>query len=514
MEYGLLSVVPSLLALVLAILTRQVVFSLAASVVVGMTIIHGFNPLNGLIATVESGLFKQLAKGGNARVVIIICIIAGFVHLLERSGGMMAFARMAARKVVTPFKAQISVWIMGMVIFFTDSGNSLILGPLFRPIFNRLKVCREKLAFILDSTSSPICVLTPITSWGIFIMSQIDKAYKSINITEEPMTAWLGAWPFQFYAILAVISVPFFALTSKEFGPMAKAQARCSENECGEQPNEVSTGSNESNTPSSQDIQSNEPEVGARVVLMPLLSVFLVMGSMFAYLFMNHEGSGPLPGSKIQVALALAYLTGAFVCAGLIARAGKMTMGESFSIYLKGIGRVVMIILILLLAWSLGDVCRELDTGGFIASLFGDTMPGALVPAAIFLIGVCISMTTGSSWGTYAILMPIAIPVAAQLGAPIHVTIGAVLSGGMFGDHTSPISDTTILSSMASECVHAEHVNTQIPYAAVAGCVSLIAFVVSGYYPYGWIVIPAIVLQAVAVLTLMKVLGKKMINIL
>ena len=489
-EFGVWSVFPAFVALLLAITTRNVILSLVVGVFGGMIIYNGLNPFKGLVDFIELGPFAQLAKESNARVIIIICIIGGFVYLLEKSGGMKSFAKRITSLVDTPVKAQFSVWLAGMAIFFTDSGNSLILGPMFRPIFNRLKVCREKLAFIIDSTSSPVCVLIPVISWGIYIMSLIEQSYSPLSITESSLNAFVKALPFQFYPILAIITVPILALTRKEYGPMAKFQLRAINQE--EDPGEASL------------IDSHEKQAGARAVFIPLGTMLVVAFSLFAYFFLIN---GSLPGKKIQTSLVIAYLSGTIVCASLLKKQNVFPLKESFQIFIKGISRVVFILIVLLLAWSMGDVCKLLHTGDYIATFFGDYINPGLLPSIIFLIGAVISLSTGSSWGTFALLMPIAIPVAHGINSPMYVAIAAVLSGGMFGDHSSPISDTTILSSMSSGCEHTDHVNSQLPYACVTGMAALFMFILAGYTNNPYSILAGIVLQITLILLITRCIG-------
>ncbi len=493
--YGALSVLPSVIALGVALATRKVILSLSIGVWVGMTIHRGYNPLAGAFDLFDKGLFAQLGTKSNASVVLLICIIAGFVQLIERSGGMKTFATSASRFLTSPRKTQLAVWLAGIGIFFTDSGNSLILGPLFRPVFNSYKICREKLAFLLDSTSSPVSVLVPITSWGVYIMSLIEKSYRGPDSGWTPFGVWLEALPFQLYPILAVCSVPLFIGFGREFGPMARRQALLEGAEDGA-----------AQEPVAESNDRVEEQAPATLVTVPLGVLFASLALIFGYFWLSY---GRLPNDKLQVALGISYGAGILSAAVLLRRGQGKSFAWAFNTLIEGVGKVIPIVLILLLAWSLGDVCRLLGTGPFVASAFDGPLPPVLFPGLVFLLGLLISMATGSSWGTYAIMVPIAIPVATQVGMPVPLALGAVLSGGMFGDHTSPISDTTILSSMASGCKHADHVNTQIPYAAVAGISSLVGYCIAGLVAGRWLVLVTIALQAALLSLAFLCLGRK-----
>jgi len=484
----LLSLVPPLLALVLAVATRNVLLSLGLGVLLGFVVAAGFDPLLGSVEMVR-GVAGQLGEASHLEVAAIILVIGGFVRLLERSGGMAAFARSMARVVDTPARAQLSAWLTGLAIFFTDSGNALILGPMFRPIFAGVRICREKLAFIIDSTSAPVCVLIPFISWGVYIMSLLEKGFEPLGLAETPLQALVGALPFQLYPLLALLTVPVMALMGREYGPMARAQRRF-----------LAAGSvrQEASRP-------GEPRVGSATVLAPLGTVMLVLAVLFTFHTMQ---LGRLPGPQVRQSLLLAYLAGTAVCAVLLARQGIFGPLRSLRVFAGGMPPMLRIVAILLLAWSLGDVCATLGTGETLAAVFDRALPVGLLPATLFALGAVFSLSTGSSWGTFALLLPIAIPVAFETGVPIHLAIAAVLSGGIFGDHCSPVSDTTVLSSMATGCEHAAHVNTQLGYAAVTGAVALLGFVIAG--TTGWIGTIGIVavLQVAVVVGLMRVFGE------
>jgi Na+/H+ antiporter NhaC len=466
-NYGFLSVVPPILAIVFAVVTRNVLISLGFGVYLGMVIASGWDPFAGLAAFVEKGVFAQLAKPSNAQIVIIISAIGGFVYLLEKSGGMRSFANKITKWVDSAFKAQIAVWFTGMCIFFTDSGNSLILGPLFRPIFDKLKVCREKLAYIIDSTSSPVCVLIPVIGWGVYIMSLMEQSFLQINYSEtEPLFAFFQVIQFQFYPLLALMSVPLLAWFGKEYATMAKAAKKCME-----------TADDEMNE------EGCELNAGPKAVFIPLLVLLGLLILQFSWYVYDLDN---LPGGKVRTSLAIAYIFAAFSCAWVLRKETGTSYKDSFEIFISGVQRMIPVLMVLILAWSLGDVCKLLNTSNYIAGLVGASVSPKLLPAVFFLFGAVISLSTGSSWGTFAILIPIAIPLASGMGAPLFAVIAAVLSGGIFGDHASPISDTTILSSMSTGCEHADHVNTQLPYAGMTGLASLLAFVASGWLKSFW----------------------------
>ena len=224
-DYGILSILPPALSIVLAVLTRNIMLSLTAGAFSGAMILANFNPFFAIAELVEKYIFIQITSGSNAQIIVIMFAIGGFIHLLEKSGGASAFSSVVAKFVSSPARAQLAAWCAGVSVFFTDSGNALIVGPLFRSIFKRLNICREKLAYIIDTTASPVSILVPFISWGIYIMNLIENTYDDVGIEAEPYQVLLSVWPYQFYAFLALLSIPMFLSTGKDYGLMARAQA-------------------------------------------------------------------------------------------------------------------------------------------------------------------------------------------------------------------------------------------------------------------------------------------------
>lgn len=463
-SYGVFSLLPPLVALIVAVISRNVILSLGLGVFTGMTIKANGNPFIGLLDTVEKGIFVQLSKPSNGAVLVIITIIGGFVFLLESSGGMKSFAQMMTRVVNSRRKAQLAVWLGGISIFFTDSGNSLILGPIFRPIFAKLKICYEKLAFLIDSTSAPVCVLVPISAWGVYIMSLIEESLHGHQITSDSFNVLMSALPFQFYPWLALLTVPLVIYFNKEYGPMVQAQKKFCQSS--------KTEKEEIEKPD-QDIKTSS----AKTIIWPLLTLLAVTFFLFIYFYYS---LGKLPGSKVRLSLLFGFLSGSLVCASLLKWQKVYTVQESAKFFFQGMGRNLLMVMILLLAWTLGGLCRSLGTGEYLAALFDGSLNPIFFPAIMFVLGGVVALSTGSSWGTFAILIPIAITISLKINAPLPLVIGAVLSGGIFGDHCSPISDTTLLSSMSTNCSHASHVITQLPYALVTALCALVSFLLAG----------------------------------
>lgn len=501
-NYGLLSVLPPLLAVILAIRYKNVLAALFAGIFSGTLILANWNPISALTMLIKDFIFIQAKGSYNSSLLVMMVFIGGFVGVVTKSGGAKAFADTAAKWINTRAKAQIALWFGGIAIFFSDSGNPLILGPTFQPITDRLRISREKLAWLLDCTSSPVCILIPFIGWGIYIMGLIQKEYEALDLAQSEFSVFMHVIPYQFYAIGTLVMIPLIAYLGFEFSAMYKAEKRT-----------LTTG--QPYWPEAQlakaaiEVTEEGKKAKASMMIVPLIVLFVCI---FGLLIPHGFPVKPVKGSVLRTALCTGYFLGAMACIILIVKNKVKTKAEAFKMYMDGCKEIVFILMILVLAWSLGSVCKKVGTASYIVNLAQGTLPSAIVPALIFLIGSAISFATGSSWGTFAILMPLAIPMASALGAPMYATIGAVLSGGLFGDHCSPISDTTLLSSMGASCDHIDHVKTQLPYAMTVALASVIAYFVAGIFESFIVLFIAVGLVVAFVILFGKLWGEKLEN--
>ncbi len=489
---GIVSLIPPILAIALAVMFRNVVVALFAGIFVGLLIVLGPNPVSTSMSMVTDHFAPVVTDSYNAGVMILLFFIGGFVALVETSGGGAALAAKAARFINSRGKGQLSAWLGGVLIFFSDLGTPLIVGPIFEKIFDRLRLSREKLAWILDSTSSPVAVLIPFIGWGIYIMGLIREEFDREGLATSEFTVFVQAIPYQFYAILAVTAIPVVALTKTDFGAMRRAEQRV--RDTGElywpnsRPLRRSEGTGvESMTEASRPI----------VIWLPLLVLFVILFSILSTMGFPAE---PVPGEDFRAALSTAYLFAAVVLIALMLIFRVKRIGDILSTYVKGMEKMISVVLILVLAWTLGGLLEEMGTANFLVEMMAGTVPAFLVPVLIFVCSAIMSFATGSSWGTFAIMIPLAIPVAFGLDAPVLVCIGAVLSGGIFGDHCSPISDSTILASTGAGTDLVDHVKTQLPYALINGGIVAVSFLAAGI-----IESPYIVVASVAVMVLVYV---------
>ena len=495
---GWISILPPIIAVVLAIMTKNVIVSLFFGTYIGVLILVGGHPIEATTETIGNYFFPLAADGYNAAIIVLLFFIGGFVALMEKSGGGTALATNTIKFINTKAKAQLSAWFGGIVIFFSDLGTPLIVGPVFEKIFDKAKISREKLAWIIDSTSSPVAVLIPFIGWGVYIMGLIQKEYEALNITTSEFTTLIQVIPFQFYAIMAVVMVPLVALSKLDFGPMAKAERRVQ-----------TTG--ELYWPTSKPLRraENNEEGNHRhaiLIWLPLLVLFITLFGLLISFGFPYE---PVPGSDFRVSLSTAYLFAAVTIIILMLVYKLKKFSEIFDIYTKGMQKMVYVAVTLILAWSLGKVIKEMGTANFIVEAMNGNVPAFIIPAILFIVGVFMSLASGTSWGTYAIMLPIAIPMAVTLDAHLLVCIGAVLSGGIFGDHSSPISDTTILSSTGAGADHIDHLKTQFPYALLNASIALIGYIVAGITGNALTLLLNFALLIVAIFILSKIYKNK-----
>lgn len=500
-HYGIFSILPPLVAVILAIRYKNVITALFFGGLLGALALAGWNPIEALTLFIKDYIFKQAADGYNSSLLVMMVFIGGFVGVITHSGGANAFAAKVAGWINTRGRAQMAVWFGGLAIFFSDSGNPLILGPTFQPITDKLRVSREKLAWLLDSTASPVCILVPFIGWGIYIMGLIKKEFEPLGIVESEFTAFAKVIPFQFYALGTLFMIPLVAFLGFEFSAMYRAEKRTLETGQPLWPDAKPA------RPAVEINQDSGNRANASMMIIPLIVLFVCI---FGLLIPHGFPFKPAPGPVLRSALCFGYFMGAVTCMFLMVRHKVKTGAEAFKMYMDGTKEIVFILMILVLSWALGSVCKALGTANYIVALAQGNVPAWAVPALLFVTGAAISFATGSSWGTFAILVPLAIPMSQALGAPLYASIGAVLSGGLFGDHCSPISDTTVLSSMGAACDHIDHVKTQLPYAVTVALASVVAYVVAGFVHSPAVLALALGLVAVLIVVFSRIWGEKL----
>ena len=460
------SLVPPIVAIGLALLTKETYSSLFIGIVVGALLATDFSPIGALDTIINDGLTAAIAD--NAGIFLFLVILGVMVALVNATGGSAAFGRWAASHIHSKAGALLATFALGVLIFIDDYFNCLTVGAVMRPVTESHKISRAKLAYILDSTSSPVCILVPITGWGVYIMGIIATEFENLGIQTSDASAFVQAIPYQFYALLALVLVPLIALSKRDFGPMAKFETYVLENG----PTAAELEADKSIVQS-----ENANKATAWEMIIPLLVMFVTIFVMF--IGWGFPGQN-IPGSKIRIALTSGYMLATIVLAIMVIVKKIMTFTEVVDTWVSGIKKMAGILAIIIAAWGVGSVCTALGTSQFVVDCTIGFLSPALVPALLFIIGAVISFATGTSWGTMAILLPLGINMAYGFGVSEAITIAAVLSGSLFGDHCAPISDTTVMSSMAGGCNHIDHVRTQIPYALLAAVASFIAYLIVG----------------------------------
>lgn len=487
-----LSLVPPLLAIGCALWTQQVFPSLLLGLWSGYVIIAGGDPLTGSLETINA-LVDVFKSAGNTRTIIFSALMGALILLMQRSGGVKGFVELISLRLrrarhdesVARRSTQVMTIIVGALVFIETTISVLVVGTLFRPLYDRLKLSRERLAFLADSTSAPVSVLLPLNAWGAYLLSLLSLQPE----VEAPLATLLASIPLNLYAISALAVCVWIALGGRAWGPLVQADLRAERGEV----------LNEGAQPVvSAELTELEPlegvEAAASSLLIPLCTLVIVMPITLFYtgwpsLEVQHEKGLSELGNKLYFALSegsgsMAVLTAvcaALLVAGALYRArGIMNMKRFVDLSLSGIGGLMPLALMMVLAFALSTLCKSLGTGPYVAQLCQGSIPSFLFPVSTFLVSAFIAFATGTSWGTFAIMIPIAAPLAAAGGLPQALLLSAVLGGGVFGDHASPISDTTLVSSMAAATDHLDHVKTQLPFALFAAAIASAFYLLMG----------------------------------
>ncbi|EAR13597.1 Na+/H+ antiporter, putative [Polaribacter irgensii 23-P] len=489
MEYGFLSVLPPIIAIILALKTKQVYIALLFGIWFSWLIINNWNPLDGTIAMIE-GMVNVFQSEGNTRTIMFSALVGALLIFIQFSRGVEGFINIINRKLTqlegkkagySRVVVQVLATVTGLLLFVETSISSLTVGTLYRPIFDTLKIPREKLAYIADSSSAPSSILIPFNAWGAFIMGLL-----LTQGIEQPFTMMLASIKYNFYPLLAIAIVFVVIFTKKDFGPMKKAEKRTLETGLLMNPNAI---------PMVSDAVTSFPpkegiEAKAYNMIVPLLVMVFMMPINLVYTgwtlvenatsFLNHASEAIGKGSGSSAVL-YAVITALLVAIVMYFIQGIMKPKEAVDLTLKGIGELMPLALLMLLAFAIGDACKALETGAYVADATKDWLSPELLPAVVFIISSFIAFSTGTSWGTFAIMLAISIPMANIHGSDSTIIVAATLGGGIFGDHCSPISDTSIISSMASASDHIDHVKTQLPYALVGGVITVIMYLIIGF---------------------------------
>ena len=466
MEYGFLSLIPPLLTIALALITKNVFLSLFIGIMTGSFVLNGFAPL----ASINAGLYSIVDSMSQGNTIIIAsCLIVGAViHLMERAGGIDGFVNVVVKNkglIKSKRGANLFTWVLGLAIFTSGSLSCMVTGAVSRPVNDALKVPHEKSAFLVHTTSTPWCVLFPFSGWlasmaGYLISGGVSEA--------ESVSMLFSSLPFNFYCIMAIALTFLVSVLQKDVGPMAAAEKRAAE-----------TGLlDDACHTAKAEVEVKTSGVKARACnLLAPIGVLIVV--MFATLLITGKGN-IMNGAGMQ-ALLWSVVASLLTIIIMTVIQKVFTMQEAINEMFKGMSHMLPIVFILLFGFTMGTVVKGLDTGSYLSSLFQQFLTPALLPALTFLIAVLLSFATGTSMGTMAIMAVLALPMAFDMGISIPLVAGAMFGGSIFGDHASPISDTTIMTCATTGCDIIDHVKTQFPYCAGIAVISFVMYVIFGF---------------------------------
>lgn len=531
-KFGIWTIIPPLVAIVLAFITKNVVISLFIGTLAGCFMIqildnNVFTSLIQAFLDFIQRVLNSLADPWNAGIILQVLAIGGVINLVSKMGGARAIAEALAKRAKTPRSAQLITWFLGLLVFFDDYANSLIVGPIMKPVADKLKVSRERLAFIIDATAAPIAGLAIISTWIGLEVGLINDSFNQIGVKVDAFGVFLNTIPFRFYNILILVFVVFTTVMLRDFGPMRKAEIKARKGQ-GNKKLE--------STKISEEMQVKEGiELNVWNAIIPIGT--LIISALISFYYSGYSSiiagsdeaiknifiESPFSFTAIQQAFSAADASTALLQSAVFASIVAIVMGvlkkiftitEAIEVWIDGMKGLIITGLILLLAWSLSSVIKDLGTAKYLVTLLSDSIPAFLLPSIIFIFGAVISFATGTAYGTMGILMPLAIPLSYSISPEmsyIVISTSAVLTGAIFGDHCSPISDTTILSSMGAGCDHIDHVKTQMWYALFVGG----ATILFGYIPAG-LNVPIYVILPVSIIIIglaVRFIGKPVDNI-
>ncbi len=536
-SYGWMALIPAFVAIILAFKTKNVYISLATGLYSGILLLNTYNmiivgeqtlifiiPLM-FISFIQIPIFltNALTDQSSAGIVLQVLFIGGVIQLIAYSGGARHMATAVAKKAKTPKQTQILTWVMGLIVFFDDYANSLIVGPIMRPMIDKMKISREKFAFIIDATAAPIAGIAIISTWIGYELGLIGSGLEQIGIDASPFTIFVQSIPYRFYNVLMLIFIVLTIYLAREFGPMLEVEKMARRGE--KTPGFLQEADASETLEEKPGIKSNilDGILPIATLIFGSLALFYINGIAIIkgsddleliskinaepFSFMTiQEAFSNADAAIVLFQAALLTVLVLFIRAQILK---QYKIDEGIEVFIKGANSLLSTVFVLLFAWSLGGIVGELGASDYLVSQLSETMPVFILPAITFALSGFIAFSTGTSFGTMGIMMPIVIPLAYSINPDlgyVTIAISSILTGATFGDHFSPISDTTILSSMGAGCNHIEHVRTQMPYALTVGAVSTIAYIFAALninllFVYG--------MTIMALVGILLVIGKK-----
>ena len=481
-EYSILSILPPLFAILLALVTHEAHLSLFIGIWLGSTLVVQ-HPISGLTYALDTYMVQTVTDHGHASILIFTMVFGGLIGVISANGGMAGAVHAAARYATSNRRSQLATVLMGFVIFFDDYANTLLVGNMMRPFTDRVKISREKLSYLVDSTAAPVASLAIISSWSVFQMSLLESPFEQFGISVNPYFTFIQSIPFSFYCILTLVFILINVMLKREYGPMHAAENRA-----------ISTGKVLADNakplldPSLMQEKNITPTHWSNAFIPIGVVVAVTIGGLIITGLKSVTMENPSLRDIIGAADPYASLIwgsciSSITAIGISVGKGVLNLEKALESWVNGVRSMVMACIILVLAWTIGSVCKDLHTAEYLVSISSNVLTPNMLPFITFGTAAAISFSTGSSWATMSILIPVVVPMALHLmtldpnavvESPVFLaTFASVLSGSVFGDHCSPISDTTILSSTASASDHIDHVKTQMPYALTVGVLAM-----------------------------------------
>ena len=502
------SLLPAIIAIALALITKEVYSSLFLGIVVGGLLYSGFSFTGTINHVFVDGMIGQLSDGWNVGILIFLVVLGGMVMLMNRAGGSAAFGKWAVSHVKTKAGAQVATILLGMLIFIDDYFNCLTVGSVMRPLTDKHKVSRQKLAYLIDATAAPVCIIAPISSWAAAVTGFVDGV--------NGLTLFIRAIPYNFYAMLTLVMMFTLTFADFDYGPMKKAEKdslkELSKLAMEQEPRASIYGATD---------QPNPPvSTKGKVIHLVLPIVTLIVSCVIGMIYTGGFFEGvsfidAFSGSDASVGLVYGSVAALLLTQVFFVATKVLSFEECMEAIPEGFKSMVPAILVLTFAWTLKSMTDSLGAATYVAGLVQNVADnGAIMsflPALVFVVGAFLAFATGTSWGTFGILIPIVVKV---FGGNMNnelmiIAISACMAGAVCGDHCSPISDTTIMASAGAQCKHINHVSTQLPYAITAACVSFVAYIFAGFIRNWLICLPIGIVLMIGTLLVIKKMDKE-----
>ena len=494
------SLVPPLVAIILALITKEVYSSLFIGIVVGGLFYANFSPkltyLTIFTDITDGGMLAKLSDSGNVGILIFLVILGIMVALMNKAGGSAAYGRWAVKAIKTRRGALLSTFLLGVLVFVDDYFNCLTVGSVMRPVTDKFKVSRAKLAYLIDATAAPVCIIAPISSWAAAVTGFVEG--------EDGFSIFIQAIPYNFYALLTIVMMVGMVLMKVEFGPMLKHERNAVKGDL-------------FTTEGRPYADESDPSVISRGTVMDLLIpiISLIICCVIGMLYTGGFFSGvdfvtAFSESNASLGLTLGSFFGLLITLVLYQVRRVLDFHDCMACIPEGFKAMVPAILILTFAWTLKAMTDSLGADVYVADLVYNHARGLLnfLPAIIFLVGCLLAFATGTSWGTFGILIPIVVGVFQNTNPELMIiSISACMAGAVCGDHCSPISDTTIMASAGAQCEHVNHVMTQLPYAVTCAAVSFVTYIVAGFVKTAWIALPVGIVLMLGAMLVLKMMG-------